>query len=36
MAQAMNASPFIKPFAERASAWEATLQNLQVSVSATQ
>ncbi|GLC60993.1 hypothetical protein PLESTB_001703700 [Pleodorina starrii] len=27
--QAMNASPFVKPFKERASAWEATLQNLQ-------
>ena len=28
--QAMNASPFVKPFKERASAWESTLQNLQV------
>lgn len=28
--QAMNASPFVKPFKERAAAWEATLQNLQV------
>ncbi|KAG2436335.1 hypothetical protein HXX76_006644 [Chlamydomonas incerta] len=27
--QAMNASPFVKPFKERASTWEATLQNLQ-------
>lgn len=28
--QAMNASPFVKPFKERASNWEQTLQNLQV------
>ncbi len=28
--QAMNASPFVKPFKERAGSWEATLQNLQV------
>lgn len=27
--QAMNASPYIKPFKERASAWETTLQTLQ-------
>ncbi|GAX74205.1 hypothetical protein CEUSTIGMA_g1654.t1 [Chlamydomonas eustigma] len=27
--QAMNASPFVKPFKERATAWEATLQTLQ-------
>lgn len=28
--QAMNASPFVKPFKERATTWEATLQTLQV------
>jgi dynein heavy chain, axonemal len=28
--QAMNASPFVKPFKERASQWELTLQTLQV------
>lgn len=28
--QAMNASPFVKPFKERASNWEQTLQTLQV------
>ncbi len=28
--QAMNASPFIKPFKERASKWETLLQTLQV------
>lgn len=29
--QAMNASPFIKPFQERAAGWEKTLRTLQVS-----
>jgi hypothetical protein len=27
--QAMNASPFVKPFKERASTWETLLQTLQ-------
>ena len=30
--QAMNASPFVKPFKERASNWETILQTLQVSL----
>lgn len=28
--QAMNASPFVKPFREEAEAWQATLEGLQV------
>lgn len=28
--QAMNASPFVKPFKDRAATWEQTLQTLQV------
>ena len=28
--QAMNASPYVKPFQERAKDWEKTLSNLQV------
>lgn len=28
--QAMNASPFVKPFKAESTAWEATLQFLQV------
>lgn len=28
--QAMNASPFVEPFKDRASLWEQTLQTLQV------
>jgi hypothetical protein len=28
--QAMNGSPFVKPFKDRSVDWEATLQNLQV------
>ena len=30
--QAMNASPFVKPFKDRAENWEQTLQTLQVGV----
>jgi dynein heavy chain len=30
--QAMNSSPFIKPFKDRATTWETMLQTLQVSV----